>query len=265
MPVCSHAPSTTMALSHSPHQAAVPLRCWANTMVSKHKQTAGIYLLFDLLPPIPSWEPLPCGCEVVEATATAPTVKLNFHTDQPEAPKELNPLSSTHYSTSLNLSREGSRKLPRPNIAQCSLTAHSVLIIHSWSGLHSSLSASRVLFCPSLLASYEWSWRVSSQIFSSCVRQVDFLGPKLGIHWGHSSKEVLTTRGPLFGEEGQRKKRECWFYSMVGLIKGREISLQDFQSAWPKGFIHHLSVQLNSLCSHTWVCKVMNSHICLLV
>lgn len=37
---------------------------------------------------------------------------------------------------------------------------------------------------------------------------------------------------------------------MVGLIKGQQISLQDFQSAWPKGFTHHLSVQLNSLCSH---------------
>lgn len=165
MPVCSHALSTTMALSHSPQQAAVPLRWWVNTMVSKHKQTAGIYLLFDLLPPITSWEPLPCGCEVVGATAAAPIVKLNFHTDQPEAnyraqPTAVNPLQ--HFSESV---WQGSQKLAHPNIAQCSLTASSVLIIHSWSGRHSSFSASRVLFCPPLLASYEWSWCVSSQIF----------------------------------------------------------------------------------------------------
>lgn len=84
MPVCSHALCTTMALSHSPQQAAVPLRWWVNTMVSKYKHTSGIYLLFDSPPPITSWEPLPCGCEVVGATAAAPIVKLNFHTDQPE-------------------------------------------------------------------------------------------------------------------------------------------------------------------------------------
>lgn len=114
MPVCSHALSTTMAPSHSPQQAAMPLRCWVNTMVSKHKQTTGICLLFDLLPPITSWEPLPCECEVVGASAVAPTVKLHLNTDQCEASSCCHQLTPKCF---FKFVWKGSRKLPHPNIS----------------------------------------------------------------------------------------------------------------------------------------------------
>ncbi len=124
MPVCSHALSTTMAPRHSPQQAALPLRCWVNTMVSKHKQTTGICSLFDSLPPITSWQPLPLWVWS-GGSCSSSTMKLNFHPDEPEDlewawPAVVNSLQRTF----LSLSGKGTGNCPHLNIAQW--TASSV-------------------------------------------------------------------------------------------------------------------------------------------
>lgn len=81
----------------------------ASEVLGKHRRLAAqtnpleYISRFDSSLPVPSQEPLPCGCE---ATAAAPTAKLNFQSDRPGGPPHRSPTASVSPPTAVDPSGE---------------------------------------------------------------------------------------------------------------------------------------------------------------